>query len=379
MGVSPKKSKKVVAKKSPAKAKKANTKRTPKKAAKKPAKPAKKGKSTNGFAGRSSGRQTIRKSYADSDSEDEDEDESESEQESEESESEVEVIPIRKKGKGKVPPKKLPKKNVAHAKKKVVKPQHPPVGEMFTTAIKRLRENPRKGSSLAAIKGFMAEEWGLVIPKYAEQIKKYIKKAVESGEVKQTKGKGASGRFTVPGLKGKKKKRKNALTKKWDEDEEEYVVKKTARDEDREKTEAELEQLRQQRMEEAVRKELEKANRPQKPRAPKKTEWEAEMIKGMKVTEEETYYKVKWLGSSKMTWEPEEHLRGCQDAIDNFLIEEKTRIREEEMKKKKLEEMREEGTFEVSKILSVEIDAKGEFLFCFRIYFFPSKGKSLIE
>ena len=109
---------------------------TPKKAAKKPAKPAKKGKSTNGFAGRSSGRQTIRKSYADSASEDE----SESEPESEESESEVEVIPIRKKGKG--PAKKLPKKNVAHAKKKVVKAQHPPVGEMFTTAIKRLRENP---------------------------------------------------------------------------------------------------------------------------------------------------------------------------------------------------------------------------------------------
>ena len=93
----------------------------------------------------------------------------------------------------------------------------------------------------------------------------------------------------------------------------------------------------------------------------------------MKVTEEETYYKVKWLGSSKMTWEPEEHLRGCQDAIDNFLIEEKTRIREEEMKKKKLEEMREEGTFEVSRILSVEIDAKGEFLFCFRISFIPTK------
>ena len=80
----------------------------------------------------------------------------------------------------------------------------------------------------------------------------------------------------------------------------------------------------------------------------------------MKVTEDETYYKVKWLGSSKMTWEPEDHLRGCQDAIDNFLIEEKTRIREEEMQKKKLQEMREEGTFEVSKILDVEIDQKGK-------------------
>merc|ERR1711997_334242 len=139
-----------------------------------------------------------------------------------------------KKGKGgKVPPKKLPKKNVAHAKKKIVKPQHPPVGEMFTTAIKRLKDNPRKGSSMAAIKGFMAEEWGLVIPDYASKIKKYVIGAVASGEVIQTKGKGLNGRFTVPGLKGKKKRKKNTLTKKWDEDEPEYVVKKTARDEDR--------------------------------------------------------------------------------------------------------------------------------------------------
>ena len=35
-------------------------------------------------------------------------------------------------------------------------------------------------------------------------------------------------------------------------------------------------------MEEAVRKELEKANKPKRPVAPKKTEWEVEMIKGKK-------------------------------------------------------------------------------------------------
>ena len=29
----------------------------------------------------------------------------------------------------------------------------------------------------------------------------------------------------------------------------------------------------------------------------------------MKVTEDETYYKVKWFGSKAMTWEPEENLR----------------------------------------------------------------------
>ena len=42
---------------------------------------------------------------------------------------------------------------------------------------------------------------------------------------------------------------------------------------------------------------------------------------------EETYYKVKWIGSKKETWEPEENMIGCQDAIDNFLVEEKTRLR----------------------------------------------------
>ena len=71
----------------------------------------------------------------------------------------------------------------------------------------------------------------------------------------------------------------------------------------------------------------------------------------MKITEEETFYKVKWFGSSKMTWEPEENLRGCRDAIENFEIEEKTRIREEERRKK---EMEENGTYEVSKILDVQ-------------------------
>ena len=50
----------------------------------------------------------------------------------------------------------------------------------------------------------------------------------------------------------------------------------------RAKTEEELEAQRQQRMEEAVRKELEKANKPKRPVAPKKTEWEVEMIKGKK-------------------------------------------------------------------------------------------------
>merc|ERR1719509_372887 len=173
----------------------------------------------------------IRKSYADDSDESPSEDESQSEEESEEeSESEEEVYVKPKKG-SKKSTKKPPKKI-----KKVKKPTHPPVGEMFVTAIKRLKDHPRKGSSMAAIKGFMAEEWGLIIPKYGEKIKRFVLQAVEDGEVIQTKGKGLRGRFTVKGLKPKKKK-KNPLPKSLDEDEVDYVPKKTERIEAQEKEE----------------------------------------------------------------------------------------------------------------------------------------------
>ena len=105
-----------------------------------------------------------------------------------------------------------------------------------------MRDKPRKGSSLSAIKGFMAEEWGINIQTYAPKIKKYILKAVENGELLQTKGKGAAGRFTVPGLKARKRKSKTTkrLSKKFDEDEVEYEPGKSARDEAREQTEVVL-------------------------------------------------------------------------------------------------------------------------------------------
>ena len=163
------------------------------------------------------------------------------------------------------------------------KPQLPSVGEMIAIAIKKIWDNPRKGSSLAAIKGRMAEDWGINIQKYAPKIKAYLLKAVASGDIIQTKGKGASGRFTVPGLKKKKVRRKPKLSKKWDEDEEEYKATKTARDEDRERHEREMEMARVQRMEEAAKKAEEKENRPKKPAPPKKTDYEVECIKGMKV------------------------------------------------------------------------------------------------
>ena len=289
--------------------------------------------------GKTSGRKKSKKpKYASSSDE-----ESEEEEEEEEYDSDDEI--------GSAPVKQ--RKIAKQSKKSVVKkPELPRVGEMVVTAIKRLREKPRKGSSLAAIKGFLAEEWGLYIPDYVNKIKKFLLQAVESGEVIQTKGKGAAGRFTVPGMKIKKKKKKNALTKKWDEDQEpEYEPKKTSRDEQRERCEVEMEMKREQRREEEARRAELKASLPKKPVPARRTEWEVEMIKGMREKEDKTWYLVKWVGWAKTNWEPEENLGGCQDLIDNFLIEEKTKLREDEQRRRREEE---EGHYEVARILEVK-------------------------
>jgi len=310
---------------------------------------AKKGKKGKKGAkkGKSAGRKKSKKPKYASSSEEESEEEEEPE-----SDSEIEEVPVKQ------------RKSAKQTKKSVVKkPELPKVGEMVVSAIKKLRDKPRKGSSLAAIKGCLAEEWGLYIPDYVNRIKKFLLQAVESGEIIQTKGKGAAGRFTVPGMKVKsRKKSKNKLTKKWDEEQEpEYEPRKTSRDEQREKFEVEMEMKREQRKEEEARRAELKASLPKKPVAPKKTEFEVELIKGMRVKEDKTWYLVKWEGWSKCTWEPEENVGGCEDLIDNFLIEEKTKLKEEEARRRMEEE---EGHYEVGRILEVKFlkNGKREFM-----------------
>jgi len=254
------------------------------------------------------------------------------------------------------PPQKKRKTAKQSAKSKISakeeEPEVPPVREMVERAIKGLRENPRKGSSLAAIKSYISDNFGVNMQLYGPRIGKHILKSVENEEIKQTKGKGLNGRFTLPGMKQKKEKKKyKSLGKKWDEDEDEYNPQKRARDEDRERHEHEMNLKRMQRKEEEERRQREKELLPKKPAPQKKTEWVVEMIKGMKVKEDTTFYQIKWEGSSKLTWEPEENLDGCQDAIDNFLIEEKTRVREEEMRRQREEQ---EGKYEVARIIEVK-------------------------
>ena len=91
-------------------------------------------------------------------------------------------------------------------KKKVVKKamSHPPTADMVNTAIKTLKE--RGGSSLQAIKKYIAANYKVDVDKLAPFIKKYLKSAVTKGALIQTKGKGATGSFKLSAAKKVEKK-----------------------------------------------------------------------------------------------------------------------------------------------------------------------------
>lgn len=94
-------------------------------------------------------------------------------------------------------PSKKPTKSAAggSSKKPKAKPTHPKTSEMVNSAIKELKE--RSGSSLQAIKKYIAAQYKVDAEKLAPFIRKYLKSAVESGALIQTKGKGASGSFKL--------------------------------------------------------------------------------------------------------------------------------------------------------------------------------------
>lgn len=110
-------------------------------------------------------------------------------------------------------PAASPKKKAA-AKKARSKPSHPPTNEMVAAAIKALKE--RGGSSLIAIKKYIAANYKVDVDKLAPFIKKALKSGVASGALVQTKGKGASGSFklSTAGQKDKKPKAKKSAAKK---------------------------------------------------------------------------------------------------------------------------------------------------------------------
>lgn len=99
-------------------------------------------------------------------------------------------------------------------KKPASKPSHPPTSQLVDGAIKALRE--RSGSSLQAIKKYIASNNKVDADKLSPFIKKYLKKATASGNLVQTKGKGASGSFklSAASLKPKAEKKKKPAAKK---------------------------------------------------------------------------------------------------------------------------------------------------------------------
>lgn len=108
-------------------------------------------------------------------------------------------------------PKKVVKKTV----KPRAAPTHPPVAEMVNAAIKTLKD--RKGSSLPAIKKYMTVTYNVDCGKLAHYIKAYLKTAVTSGKLVQTKGVGASGSFKLSAaakVEPKKKPAKKPVAKK---------------------------------------------------------------------------------------------------------------------------------------------------------------------
>lgn len=80
-----------------------------------------------------------------------------------------------------------------------VKPKenlHPPTSVMVKEAIEL--GNSRRGTSFQAIKKYIAETYKMDPALISRYVKKYLNKAVESGELVQASGKGATGSFKIP-------------------------------------------------------------------------------------------------------------------------------------------------------------------------------------
>ncbi|KAL6266386.1 hypothetical protein P5V15_003241 [Pogonomyrmex californicus] len=100
-------------------------------------------------------------------------------------------------------PAKKTTKSKAKAQQQKKVSSRPPTSEMVTAAIKELKD--RKGSSFQAIKKYIVSTYKVDGEKVTPFIKKYLKTAVSSGAVVQTKGKGATGSFKLSTDKPKPK------------------------------------------------------------------------------------------------------------------------------------------------------------------------------
>jgi len=234
----------------------------------------------------------------------------------------------------------------------------PPVSEMVIDSIKALGANPKKGSNLRSIKTTILLNWTINMKIYNNKIKKFIAGAIEKGDIIRVSGNGFNGRFTVPGMKMKKKKKSKKLGKKFDEDEAEYAPQRTKRDDGREESKVTMEKEREKRKVQEEKLMREKESRPKK-KVVKKQVWEVEAIKGIKDKNHEKYYLVKWKGFTKLNWEPAANVKDCDNLIDAYV--DATKKKEEAQAKWK--RLAEKGKFEPDRILDTKmVKGKRQFL-----------------
>ena len=98
-------------------------------------------------------------------------------------------------------------KKATKAKKPKAPAAHPPVAQMVNAAITSLKE--RNGSSLAAIKKYIAGNYKVDMVKIAPFIRRYLKKGVADGKLKQIKAS-----FKVDKTKAEKPKKAKKPAKK---------------------------------------------------------------------------------------------------------------------------------------------------------------------
>merc|ERR1712088_375558 len=99
----------------------------------------------------------------------------------------------------------------ATAKKPKSKPTHPTVAVMIEAAISNLKE--RTGSSLVAIKKYIATNYKVDVVKLNPHIKKSLINGVEKKTLIRVKGKGASGSFKLGKSEKSEKSKKKAFKK----------------------------------------------------------------------------------------------------------------------------------------------------------------------
>ncbi len=95
-----------------------------------------------------------------------------------------------------MPPAAAPK--MKKLSKPKASPSHPPAAEMVQAAINAM--GYRQGSSLQAIKNYVAANYKVDMARTAPFIRRYLRSAVKKGELQQPKGTGASGRFKVSSI-----------------------------------------------------------------------------------------------------------------------------------------------------------------------------------